>query len=231
MAPLSQEHKEKMAEGRRRARDERKTRGPQSEVQEQIAAQPQTQVLGTIPADKLTDTPQVDWSTRWISGDGTVIDLREMPAWAREMTRKGASGLDAKTFVDFPDDWVTRWQHPKRIETDGYRDWLPMMASHPSVTVKVRSMIDASNNIRLGLNGPILCFMPRAWWEKKQAIKRRDMLRRTVGVVDAKMTTFTEDVARGRFGKHVKPYGPNDRGSFPLNPAFDGRAVREHDPT
>jgi hypothetical protein len=155
-----------------------------------------------------------------------------MPPWLQDVTKgsQKRGSLDARTFVDYPEDWVTRWQHPSRIQTDGYRDWLPMMASHPAVKVKVRQMVDAGNNIRMGLNGPILTFMPRQWWDAKQAMKRRDMLRRTVGAVDQKMDAFNEDVARGRYGPHVRPYDAKHRGSFPRDPTFDGKVVREMDP-
>ena len=228
--PMSPEHLAKMADGRRAAAERRRLQ-PKSETQERIAAQPQPEVLGTIPTEQLTDTPAVDWSTRWISADGTVYDLREMPPWMAETARRGRSALDARTFVDYPETWVTRWQHPDRIKVAGYRDWMPMMASHPSVTVKVRQMVGPDNQIRMGLDGPILCFMPREWWERKQALKRQDMLHRTVGKVDTDLNAFTEDVARGKYGRHVKPYDKNHRGSFPSNPAFDGRTVRQHDPT
>ena len=193
---------------------------PISGVAEQLDNLPKPEVLGTVKDSILNPRPDVDWATRWVAPDGTVVDLTQPPPWAKEVLGKGRSESDARTFVDVPDDWVLRWQNPKRIDQHGFRGWLPVMTSHPLVKLKVPQMRDASNNVRMGLNGDLLTFMPRSWYEARVAEKHRDVQRKSQSAKDLQ-DRFHEDAARGKFGKGIRPgWSDTDRGKFPTQTQF-----------
>jgi hypothetical protein len=203
-----------------------KPTGPVSEVHEEILADPKPEVLGTIKESVLREDVAAD--STWIAPDGTVVNLKGAPPWAME-AQKGMSKTDARIFVDFPKDWVVRWQNPRLIDQrGGYNGWLPMTASDPRVKVKVTQMRDPANLIRRGYGdrADILTFMPLEWYDKRIAEKNAHT-KRMAGEGRIKQEQFREDARRGRFGPHIRPgYSDSDPGfKTPAATQFDGRAL------
>ena len=199
---------------------------PQSDVQAELAAEPRPEVLGVIKDTVLRE--DVAASSMWTAPDGTVIDLRSKPPWALEAQR-GTAKTDARMFVDFPKDWVVRWQNPKLIDQrGGYNGWLPLTASDPRVKVKVAQMVSPSNLIRRGYgdSSDILTFMPREWYDERLKQKAAVNARNAQKPRD-KQEQFREDLRRGRFGPHIRPGFSSSDEAFktPAATQFDGRQM------
>lgn len=214
---LTPEHKQKMAEGRARARAQRVTT-PQTETQERLAAMPKSELLGTIK-ESIASAPAVDGST-WVSPSGEVIQLSEAPPWAQHVIGKGRDSTDARQFVQVPDSWVLRWRSPKSLDAVGQLGWMPVTTATPGVKPIVRSMVSPEGLIRRGYQGDILHFMPRTWWENRVAEKEAAAARIS-GKAVAQQHQFVEDAARGKFGRYVRP---QDGAKFPVATGFDARS-------
>lgn len=206
-----------------------KPAAPQSEVQEEIAAMPKPEVLGTIKPGVLRE--DVASSAKWVSADGTVVDLSAPPPWAVEAQR-GAMKTDARVFVDVPEDWVLRWMSPKLIDQRGYNGWLPLSTSDERVRVKVTQMRSPDNLVRRGYGNTsdILVFMPRHWYERRMADKAA-YAQRMAASGREKQQQFSDNIRRGKFGPFIKPgFSEQDSGfKTPAATQFDGRAMAAAD--
>lgn len=222
MAPMTAEHKQKMAEGRARSRAARAAQGPQSEVQEWLAAQPQAELLGTIK-QSITDGPVVEGST-WVSPSGEVVHLSEAPPWITHVVGKGRDATDARQFVQVPDNWVLRWRSPKSLDMVGQLGWMPVTVATPGVKPIVRSMVSPEGLIRRGYQGDILHFMPRQWWENRVAEKQAAAARLS-GKAAQQSQQFIDDANSGRYGRHIRGgWDSQDRGKFPVATGFDAKS-------
>jgi hypothetical protein len=198
---------------------------PTSGLAEELENLPKPEVLGTITPATYAG---LDAKTTWISPDGTVVDLRQPPPWSKEVLGKGRSESDARTFVDCPDEWALRWRSQESIDRNGWNGWMPVTTSNPLVKLKVPQMRDAANNIRRGLNGDLLCFMPRHWWDAKidQKMERAALKAQSARDLQER---FSDEANRGKFGPHVRGgWSPSDRGKFPTRTQFVAKSG-EHD--
>ena len=205
MAPLSAEHKAKMAAGRAKAREARFTAS--SAGIEDTQAPP-------------TAAPPTSDGKVWISPSGETIHLSEVPPWAHARTSgKGRDASDARQFVQVPDNWRLRWRNPKSLDVVGQLGWMPVTTSTPGVKVIVRSMVAPDNTIRRGYNGDILHFMPEEWWQNRVADKQA-IVERISGSARERQHEFIEDANRGKFGRYIRGQDPK----IPVATGFDARS-------
>ena len=220
--PLTPEHKQKLAEGRRAAQARRRAAKPQSEVQERIASMPQAETLGFIK-ESITNAPMREGST-WISPSGEVIQLSEAPPWAAHVVGKGRDATDARQFVKVPDDWVLRWRSRQSLDTVGQLDWMPVTTSTPGVKALVPQMVAADNTIQRGYKGDVLHFMPKTWWLNRVAEKAAAAARLS-GKAIHQQQQFVEDANAGKYGKYIRGgWDAGDRGKTPVATGFDARS-------
>ena len=103
---------------------------------------------------------------------GAEVDITELPPPWESDPNYAKDNTDARRFIDVPVEWELRWINPRLLEAAGWRDWMPVMASDPRVTVKVQSLIDVGGNIRRGgPTGDLLAWMPKHWVESRRRKK------------------------------------------------------------
>lgn len=190
---------------------------------EQMESMPGSEVLGTIPSDsRLTDTTPTEHSSTWTREDGTEMTLTEPPPpW--EVADERYTASDARRFVECPPNWRLHWVNPRLLDSYGWRDWQPVLASDNRVTVRVTTMVTPENYIRRGgPGGDILCWMWQGWYEsirKKNLEKTRDLAQSAVD----KQQALKEEFARGTYG----PYMRVDSATHPRFTQGEGRTMRD----
>lgn len=188
-------------------------------------AAPASEVLGTVAADStlLNPTAQPPASATWTGPDGKTVDLVEPPPpWEQNDPRYDAS--DARQYVDVPPNWVLRWINPRLLESNGWRDWQPVLVNDSRVKVKVSQMTSADGNVRRGgATGDILAWMYRSWVESRWKEHIAKTQRQTDAAV-RKHEELRDEFSRGTFGPYVK-LDPGVK--HPTHTQFDGRSVRD----
>lgn len=186
---------------------------------------PGNQLLGTIDTTNplLTAAPQ-GTVTEWTSPDGTQITLTEPPPpW--EISDNQYAPSDARRFVETPPNWKLHWLNPRLLESEGWRDWQPLMASDNRVHVKVPSMVSPEGYIRRGgQGGDLLCWMWQGWHESKIRLH----VQRTAeqyGKAAQDHDALKEESQRGTFGPHVRIEGVSRPGA--TNTQLDGRVLKQ----
>ena len=178
------------------------------------------QVLGHIATDKI-EADDEGTSTTWTREDGTVITLVEPPPPWEVGDATGLAPSDARRFVECPPNWRLFWINPKSLNSWGWRDWQPIMASDHRVTCRVPTMISPEGYIRRGdTNGDILCWMWQGHYESKR--KRTEGETRSLGD-DAinKQQQLNEEV------KRLSPHFSVDQTKHPRYTNADGRTMRD----
>ncbi len=177
------------------------------------------EVLGHIPLDSpvLDTTPQGPESV-WQSDSGSVSFSEEPPPW--ELAGNGEDTLsDARRFVDAPADVVLRWINPRVLDSEGWRDWRPLLASDKRFKVRVATMVSPDGNIRRGgATGDILAFMPRHWVESRRAILEKKTRAQTDAAVD-KQAQLKEEFRK------ISPFLHVDSAKHPSHTNADGRTM------
>lgn len=182
---------------------------------------PRPEVLGTIPHDsKLLSPEPVRPSVTWTNSEGVTFEITEPPApW--EVGEPGQSPSDARRFVECPPQWKLRWVNPRLLESEGWRDWQPVMASDPRVKVKVSSMVSPENYIRRGgIGGDILCWMWEGWYKSRA----QQLIVRTMQQTESafnKPEVLKEEFKRGTF-KGVRL----EEANHPTHTLLDGKSLK-----
>lgn len=177
------------------------------------------EILGTLPLTDKTVTPGPT-DTSWVSGSGVQVDLSEPPPpW--ETRDPGFLASDARRFVTVPPNWGLRWINPRLLESEGWRDWQPVLASDPRVTIKVSTMVMPDGNVRRGgPTGDILCWMWQSWVASREQQMQRDTARLTDSAV-SQQRELQEEFRRGKYGPHLHL----DTVTHPTHTQLDGRTL------
>ena len=179
---------------------------------------PAPEVIGVIPSDApmLDPTPQGP-ETVWQSESGSVSFAEEPPPW--EVTGGDSDMSDARRYVDAPAEVTLRWINPRLLESQGWRDWRPVLASDKRFKVLVSSMIAPDGNIRRGgTTGDILAFMPTHWVVKRRQILDEKTRAQSQSAID-KQEQLKEEMQR------MSPYLHIDAVKHPRYTNADGRTM------
>lgn len=180
------------------------------------------EVLGILNDTPLLDTQPQGVDTMWEGPEGQVSVSEPPPPWELD-EQSGLSLSDAKRFVEVPDNWTLRWINPRLLDQFGWRDWQPVMVSHPTVKVRVQTMVSPEGNIRRGgFTGDILAWMYTSWVESR----RRQLQKQTDELMASSVRR--QDELRDEF-KRGK-YGPNIRledARHPTHTIAEGRSMRD----
>ncbi len=179
---------------------------------------PAPEVLGTIaPDSKLLDTAPQGAETVWQSESGSVSFTEEPPPW--ELSGGGDQISDAKRYVDAPADVTLRWINPRLLETDGWRDWRPVLASDKRFKVIVSTMISPDGNVRRGgSNGDILAFMPTHWVMSRRKILEKKTADQSNSAVDKQQALRYEL-------QKISPFLHLDSARHPSHTNADGKSM------
>ena len=179
------------------------------------------EILGTIPNDSRTLNPTPTTST-WTREDGTVVELTEpTPPWETADDKFTLS--DARRFVECPLNWRLHWINPRLLDSEGWRDWQPVMASDQRVTVRVPTMVTPEGYIRRGgPTGDILAWMWQGWYESVRLRTREKTAAQTQTAVD-RQALLKEEFARGNYG----PYLRVEDAKHPTHTQVEGKSIRD----
>lgn len=185
-----------------------------SSIEEHTEA-PTADAVGTIRSTRIeTHTP---------TSYGSGADLTELPPPWEVDPRWSKDNTDARQFVRVPETWELRWINPRLIDQVGWRDWQPVMASDPQVTVLVRQLVDVNNNIRRGgQTGDVLGWMPRHWVESRKRQKAERVARMTASA-PRRIEELRERMRRGGFGPHVAL----ESATHPTHTVGEGRTMKD----
>lgn len=160
-------------------------------------------ILGVIPEQKLTDPTPQGSATEWETDAGQVSVVEPPPPWELP----GNSDLldsDARRFLTYPDNWTVRWINPRLLDQFGWRDWQPVMASDPRITVHVETMVSPEGNIRRGgMSGDILAWMFTSWVESRRRLLQQETDRLTRSAPE-RQEQLKEDFRRGKYGPNIQ---------------------------
>ena len=193
-----------------------------SSIVEELKNAPKAEELGVIPTETLNPDPKQE-TTLWNDPDtGALIDFTEPPPPWEVKRDYFKHDTDARRFVKVPSNWELRWINPRLIDQLGWRDWEPVMASDPRVTVLVKQMISPENNIRRGgQGGDILAWMYKSWVESRSAIKAERSARQRASSV-TRLQQLEEAAAQGKFGRYVRVSGHH-----PTHTMGEGKSMRD----
>jgi hypothetical protein len=178
-------------------------------------------VVGTINDPKLLDPTPQGTDTQWQGADGQVSMVEPPPPWELDSDSE-LSDSDAKRFVDCPANITLRWINPRVLDSEGWRDWQPVMTSDPRFTVHVATMVSPEGNIRRGgFSGDILAWMYTSWVESRRRKYAEATARLTQTAVD-KQAQLKDEFARGKYGPYVKLEGAT-------HPRYTNVETRERD--
>ena len=178
-------------------------------------------ILGSITDPKLLDPTPQGTDTQWQGADGQVSMAEPPPPWELDSNSELADS-DAKRFVDCPANITLRWINPRVLDSEGWRDWQPVMTSDPRFKVHVHTMISPEGNIRRGgFSGDILAWMYTSWVESRRRKYAADTARLTQTAVD-KQEQLRDEFARGKYGPYVKLEGAT-------HPKYTNVETRERD--
>lgn len=187
---------------------------------------PSPEVLGHIATDSKLLNPEPDSSqdgVSWTREDGSVITMVEPPPPWEVGDESGYTPSDARRFVEVPPQWRLHWVNPRLLNSEGWRDWQPVMASDHRVKVRVPTMVSPENYIRRGASdGDILCYMWMSWYEAKKRKQFEDTQRQGRDAVE-KQEALAEEMRRGKFGPYIRPEGHQ----HPRFTNADGRSMRD----
>lgn len=177
------------------------------------------EVLGVIPSDDpvLNAKPP---TTSWVGPSGAVDLTEPPPPWEQGLDAFSVS--DARRFVGVPENWELRWINPRLLESEGWRDWQPVMASDPRVTPKVPTMVAPDGNIKRG--GDILAWMYKSWVEARERQWQRDTDRLTASAKD-RQDQLKDDFQRGKYGPYLNMDDRDVR--HPTHTIADGRSMKD----
>ena len=181
------------------------------------------EVLGTIPdSSRITDPQPKSSTTTWTREDGTVIELSEpAPPWEQHDDKFSTS--DARRFVEVPPQWRLHWVNPRLLDSEGWRDWQPVMASDTRVSVRVHTMVSPEGYIRRGgPTGDILAWMWQGWHESVKKKMREKTAAQTQSAVD-QQRKLKEDFARGEYGPYLRVEGA----THPSHTMAEGRTMQD----
>ena len=176
------------------------------------------EVLGVIPSDApvLDPTPQGP-EAQWQSESGSYSFAEEPPPW--EVDGGDSDMSDATRYVTPPKDVTLRWINPRLLESQGWRDWRPVLKSDTRFKVLVDSMVAPDGNIRRGgALGDILAFMPTHWVIKRREILAQKTAAQSQSAID-KQEQLKEEVRR------LSPYMSVDSVKHPRYTNADGRTM------
>ena len=182
---------------------------------------PGPEVLGTLNPSITDPNPRGTTST-WTREDGTVMELNEpAPPWENADDKYTAS--DARRFVEVPPQWRLHWVNPRLLDSEGWRDWQPVMASDQRVNVRVKTMVTPEGYIRRGgPGGDILAWMWQGWYESVKKKMREKTAAQTQSAMD-KQAQLKEEFARGTYGPYLRVEGTK----HPTHTQADGRTMRD----
>lgn len=203
---------------------ESKQRKLASAAQDLLNAPQSPQYLGSLDLNQIS--PPAKTST-WTDADGTSFTIDEPPPPWEVDPRHGKDTTNARRFLArSPTNVEFRWINPKLLDSQGWRDWQPVMTSDDRFKLKREyetSMSDVTNNIRKGPGGPILAFMPTSWVESRKRMKLQ-----RAQAAKARSADRHDEVAnrinRGDFGRYVQVDGTP---KYPTNTQLDGRLARQ----
>ncbi len=160
--------------------------------------QPPT-VLGTITNEKLLDPTPQGVTTQWEGDNGAVSMAEPPPPWELDSTSELANS-DAKRFVDCPANITLRWINPRVLDSEGWREWQPVMVSDPKFKVRVSTMVSPEGNIRRGgMNGDILAWMLTTWVISRRKLYDKQTAEQAQTAVDQQAQLAEE--FRMKYGK------------------------------
>jgi hypothetical protein len=180
------------------------------------------EILGTIPnSSAVTDTERTERTSTWTREDGTVVTLTEpTPPWEQDGDKFSVS--DAQRFVETPPNWHLYWVNPRLLDSEGWRDWQPVMASDQRVNVRVKTMVTPEGYIRRGgPGGDILCWMWQGWYESIKLRTKKQTDAQTQSAVD-KMASLKDEFASGKYG-NIRIEGAK----HPTHTQAEGRTLRD----
>jgi hypothetical protein len=178
-------------------------------------------IAGVINDPKLLDPTPQGADSQWEGADGQVSVVEPPPPWELASNSELADS-DAKRFVDCPANITLRWINPRVLDSEGWRDWQPVMASDSRFKVHVHTMVTPEGNIRRGgLNGDILAWMYTAWVISRRQLYDRRTAEQAQSAVD-RQEQLKEEFARGK-------YGPNVRLEGATHPRYTNVETREKD--
>jgi hypothetical protein len=178
-------------------------------------------VLGTIQDSKILDPTPQGTDTQWQGADGQISMVEPPPPWELASNSE-LSDSDAKRFVDCPANITLRWINPRVLDSEGWRDWQPVMASDPRFKVHVHTMVTPEGNIRRGgFAGDILAWMYTSWVISRRQLYDRRTKEQAQAAVD-RQQQLKEEFARGK-------YGPNLRLEGATHPVYTNVETREKD--
>jgi hypothetical protein len=163
-------------------------------------------VLGSIQDSKILDPTPQGTETQWQGADGQVSMAEPPPPWELASSSELADS-DAKRFVDCPANITLRWINPRVLDSEGWRDWQPVMASDTRFKVHVHTMVSPEGNIRRGgFSGDILAWMYTSWVESRRKLYDQRTMEQAQAAVD-KQQQLKDEFARGKYGPYVKLEG------------------------
>ncbi len=171
-------------------------------------------VLGTVKDDITTPGPQGE-TTQW---EGITV-TEPPPPW--ELVDNAHALSDARRFVTAPANVEVRWINPRVLDSMGWRDWQPVMASDPRFTVRVHTMVSPEGNIRRGGNtGDILAWMYKSWVVARRKQNADTTARMTEDAVN-QQEILKEEFKRGGRGLSI------DTAVHPRFTSGDGRTMQD----
>lgn len=179
-------------------------------------------VLGSIPNDhKVLDPTPQGADTQWEGADGQVSMAEPPPPW--ELASNSAlADSDARRFVDAPANITLRWINPRVLDSEGWRDWQPVMVSDKRFKVHVHTMVSPEGNIRRGgFAGDILAWMFTSWVESRRRLYDERTMQQAQRAVDQQQV-LKDEFARGKYGPTVKLEGAT-------HPRYTNVETREKD--
>ena len=181
---------------------------------------PANQTLGTISTNVTHPAPS---TASWSSEGGVSIDLSEPPPPWENDPQYGRHDTDARRFVKVPDNWELRWVNPRMIDRAGWREWQPVMASDPRITVLVKPLVSPENNIRRGgQGGDILCWMYKSWVESRLKVKAKK-----VAALQGKSVRQQEEAVENLRRSGAHRFMKVDAMHHPTQTIGDGRTMQD----
>jgi hypothetical protein len=165
-----------------------------------------SKILGTINDPNILDPTPQGVDTQWQGADGQVSMAEPPPPWELA-SNSDLSDSDARRFVEAPANITLRWINPRVLDSEGWRDWQPVMASDTRFTVHVATMVSPEGNIRRGgFSGDILAWMYTSWVESRRKLYDQRTREQAQAAVD-KQQQLRDEFARGKYGPYVKLEG------------------------
>jgi hypothetical protein len=180
------------------------------------------QVLGSITDPKLLDPQPQSAQTQYETPSGSIAVTEPPPPWELEDSSSPTQS-DARRYVTPPDNITLRWINPRVLDSEGWRDWQPVMVSDKRFKVNVQTMVTPEGNIRRGgPNGDLLAWMPTSWVESRRRLMAAATARQTNNA-KAEQEKLFEDFKRGKYG----PYMHLDSGKHPTHTMAEGRSMKD----